>query len=286
MNSVNTVLRALVRPGTYSGWANEVANTVRCAAWYPMGVLDAVISSSEPCGDERHDTPVVLVHGYGHNRSGWLVAQHHLRRAGFTSVHTVNYTPIGRDIPQLATQLAERIALIRTVTGHDRVHVIGHSLGGVLLRWYVQEMEGRDTVATAITVASPHEGTWAAAVAPGRTAAQLRPGSWVMRRLARPVAPSDVRWIAFYSNLDVLIQPAGSAMITHPDLRATNLLVKDLGHLSAMVSPVVARSIVHQLEAAEGVAGTADVLPLVAASDATETAAVPSVASAAGDIAI
>src|SRR5437764_7984666 len=85
-----------------------------------------------------------------------------------------------------------------------------------------------------------------------------------MRRLARPVPANPVRWIAFYSNLDVLIQPASSAMITHPDLRATNLLVKDLGHLSAMVSPVVSRSIVHQLEAAEGMAGTAEVLPLAA----------------------
>ena len=88
-----------------------------------------------------------------------------------------------------------------------------------------------------------------------------------MRRLARPVPPNPVRWIAFYSNLDALIQPATSAMVTHPDLRATNLLVKDLGHLSAMVSPVVARSIVHQLEAAEGVSGTAEVLPLVAAAE-------------------
>jgi triacylglycerol lipase len=285
VNSVNSVLRALVRPGTYTGWANEVANTARCAAWYPMGVLDAVISSSEPCGDERRDTPVVLVHGYGHNRSGWLVTQHHLRRAGFTSVHTVNYTPIGRDVPQLAAQLAERIALIRTITGHDRVHVVGHSLGGVLLRWYVQEMEGRDTVATAITVASPHEGTWAAAMAPGRTAAQLRPGSWVMRRLARPVPANPVRWIAFYSNLDALIQPARSAMVTHPDLRATNLLVKDLGHLSAMVSPVVAHSIVHQLEAAEGVPGTAEVLPLVAAAEPL-SAETPAPASSTNHLAI
>jgi len=284
MNSVNTVVRALMRPGTYSGWANEVTNAVRCAAWYPMGVLDAVISSSEPSGDQRHDTPVVLVHGYGHNRSGWMVVQHHLRRAGFTSVHTVNYSPVGHDVPELAAQLAERIDLIRTITGHDRVHVVGHSLGGVLLRWYVQEMEGSRTVATAITVASPHDGTWAAALAAGRTAAQLRPGSWVMRRLARPVAPNAVRWIAFYSNLDVLIQPARSAMITHPDLWATTLLVKDLGHLSAMVSPVVARSIVHQLEAAEGVAGTAEVLPLVAAVEAPAGDGSATVSS--GDLAI
>ena len=277
VHSVNTVLKALIRSGTYTGWAHELASTARCVSRYPSGVLDAVIAGSEPSGDERHDTPVVLVHGYGHNRSGWYVMQQHLRRAGFTSIHTVNYTPLGRDVPQLACQLAERIALIRTVTGAPRVHVVGHSLGGVLLRWYVQEMEGAQTVATAVTLASPHEGTWAAALAPGRTANQLRPDSWVTRRLAQPVRPNDVRWVAFYSNLDVLVVPGASAMIRHPDLRATNLLVKDHGHLSAMVSPLIARSVVHQLEAAEGAAGTADVLPL-----ATNAEVVPPAATTAG----
>ena len=280
VHNVNSVLKALVRPGTYAGWAHELASTARCVSWYPSGVLDAVISGSEPCGDERHDTPVVLVHGYGHNRSGWLVLQHHLRRAGFTSVHTVNYTPLGRDVPQLATQLAERIELIRSVTGAPRVHVVGHSLGGVLLRWYVQEMEGADTVATAVTLASPHEGTWAAALAPGRTANQLRPDSWVVRRLARPVAPNDVRWIALYSNLDILVVPGISAMIRHPDLRATNLLVKDHGHLSAMVSPLIARAVVHQLEAAEGVPGTAGVLPLASNAEPTIVPGAPPATSA------
>lgn len=245
------------------GLAHEAVSAVRCAWWYPLGIMDAVGHHNPPCGDDTHDTPVILVHGFGHNRSGWTVAQHHLRAAGFTSVHTMNYNPLRHDLPELAAQLSARVRLIRMLTGAPRVHLVGHSLGGLLIRWYVQELDGADKVATAITVASPHDGTWAALAGMGRTARQLRPGSTVVRQLARPVRPNEVRWIAYYSNLDLLVQPGSSAMIRHADLRATNVLVKDLGHLSAMVSPLVTRSLVHQLEAAEGKAGTADLLPLV-----------------------
>jgi len=60
-----------------------------------------------------------------------------------------------------------------------------------------------------------------------------------------------VRWVAYYSNIDVLVQPGRSAMLRHPALNATNVLVKDHGHLSIMLSVGLARSIVDQLETAE-----------------------------------
>ena len=52
----------------------------------------------------------------------------------------VNYNPLRNDIAELCDQLADRIELIRTISEAPRVHVIGHSLGGILLRWYVQEL--------------------------------------------------------------------------------------------------------------------------------------------------
>jgi hypothetical protein len=64
------------------------------------------------------------------------------------------------------------------------------------------------------------------------------------------VRPTNVRWVAYYSNLDLLIQPGRSAMLTDPILNATNVLVKDVGHLSIMLAPSLTRSVVEQLETA------------------------------------
>ena len=265
---LETVSTALRRRATYSGFAREAASLVECVARYPFGLFEAAIRSGQPSGDPTHDTPVLLVHGYGHNRSGWFALDRRLRRHGFTSVHTFNYNPVRYNVQQLATQLGERVELLRAVTGADRVHVIGHSLGGILLRWYVQELGGDKTIGTAITVASPHEGTTAARFGFGPIARQLQPGSSIMRRIAEGARATSVRWIAYYSNIDMLVQPASSAMIQAAELRATNVIAKDQGHLSIMLSPAVTRSIVAQLEVAEGVEGVAPVLQMPAAAEA------------------
>jgi pimeloyl-ACP methyl ester carboxylesterase len=244
-----------MRPATYVGHAREVACVAQAAVRYPLGLLESAITTGHPSGDTTHDRPVVLVHGYGHNRSGWHSLNRSLRQAGFTSVHTTNYNPLRHDIPELGRQLARRVELVRSVTGADRVHVVGHSLGGVLLRWYVEELGGDETVHTAVTVGSPHEGTHVAGIGLGRTARQLEPDSWVIRRLADDARPSPVRWIAFYSNLDMLIRPSSSAMLRHPALDATNILAKDHGHVGMMTSGLVVRAIAEQLEAAEGAGG-------------------------------
>ena len=262
---VGIVSTALTRPGTYAGHLREAVSTAQAVALYPLGIAERLLSTGSACGDPVRDIPVLLVHGYGHNRSGWFNLDRRLRQAGFTSVHTMNYSPrVG--VPELAARLAGRVAEIRAHTGAPKVHVVGHSLGGILIRWFVQELGGHEVVDTAITVASPHEGTLAALLAPGRCAHDLRPGSRVMRRLASGARRTDVRWIAYYSNIDLLVQPAPSAMLRHPALDATNVLVKDHGHVSIMTSANVARSIVDQLEATT--TGRGALVPLRRPADA------------------
>lgn len=247
---VGPFITALRRRKTYSGYAREALSLATCAVRYPLGVIDGGVRAGAACGDPSRDVPTLLVHGFGHNRSGWYLLEQRLRRAGFTSVHAWNYDPWRHGVAELAERLRDRVDMIRGVTGAERVNVVGHSLGGVLLRWYVQELGGDAVVATAITVASPHRGTRLAGRVPGRPghiATDLAPDSWLVRRLERGARPSPVRWVAFYSNLDFFVQPASSAMITEPALAATNVFIKDVGHLSIMLSSRVARGIIDML---------------------------------------
>jgi triacylglycerol esterase/lipase EstA (alpha/beta hydrolase family) len=279
--SVGAITTALLRRDTYLGHAREAANLVRAVASYPGGVLDRAVTFGRPAHDGRHDTPVLLIHGFGHNRSAWMVLDRHLRQAGFTSVHSFNDNPFVHDVPQMAARLKERIALIRALTGAPQVHLVGHSLGGTVIRWFVQELDGAAVVDTAICVATPHQGTRAAFTGAlfGRTARQLLPGSAVMRRLNSRPLPASVRWVSYYSNLDLLIQPCSSAKLDG----AANLLAKDHGHVSVLLSPKVARSIVDQLEASEGVPGVATVRGIGSAPAATGDAAAAA-AAASGDL--
>lgn len=277
MGAIATALR---RKDTYLGHAREAANLAKCIATYPKGLFEAAITLGHPAGDGSRDTPVLLVHGFGHNRSAWFVLDRQLRSAGFSSVHTFNYNAFRNDVPGIAAQLQERVRLLRAVTGASKVHLVGHSLGGVVIRWFVQELGGADVVETAVTVASPHQGTRAAHLAQlagRRTAKQLLPGSPVIAQLNSKPLPGSVRWVAFYSNLDLLVSGTSAKLDG-----AANLLAKDHGHVSILLSQKVARSIVHQLEASEGVPGMATVRGIDTGSRSTAAGAEIAVDAAAG----
>jgi pimeloyl-ACP methyl ester carboxylesterase len=250
------VVRAALRPETVPGHIRELTSLGVTAAMWPLGLADKGIAElrRRVTGDESPiETPVLLVHGYGANKSNWLYLERYLRDAGFRRVHALNYNPLTADIPALATACTRRARELMDHFGVDRIHVIGHSLGGVVARYAVQ-ISGLEGVDTLVTVASPHRGAPLAHIGFGATAAQLCPGSPVLRRLRASSRPLPTTFVAYYSNLDLIV-PARRAMILEPALRATNILVKDEGHLSILLSRRLAASVVDQLGAAEGLPG-------------------------------
>jgi triacylglycerol lipase len=262
-NSVRRVVqRAMTRPRTYPGFAKEILMTAANVALYPAGLIsDALkVEDAVRLGDKytsqvplryldpvAASTPIILLHGYFHNRSAFVVMKRSLRKFGFRSVDTMNYNVIGHDVQELAHQLAKHVDEVLECTEATHVHLIGHSLGGLVARYYIQKLGGHEKVHTCITLGTPHRGTHAAWVSRGKTARQLRPGSLLLRQLARSSRAMPVRFISFYSNLDSLVLPAVNAKITEPALRARNVLVKDLGHLSLLISRPIIRSIAEAL---------------------------------------
>lgn len=251
--------RTLVRPRAYAGAAREAAIGAFSLATYPLGVRAALpqpvaYAPRQPAArslvtlaPEVAWTPIVLVHGYFHNRSAFLSMGRGLRRAGFQYVHTMNYNPLAHDLFGLAQQLDREIERVLDVTGAEQVQIVGHSMGGIVARTCVQLMAADERVDTVITLGSPHRGTHAARFGVGPAARQLRPGSVFLRTLEETARPSAVRWISYYSDLDAMIIPANSAKLVHPALNAVNIKSRDTGHLSLLVNGEVLRGIAAHL---------------------------------------
>jgi pimeloyl-ACP methyl ester carboxylesterase len=261
------VTRAMLRPATYPGYLKEALWLGVNTAMWPVGLAREVLTLDQEVrlGDRFSNalplryldplaasTPIILLHGYFHNRSAFLVMRRSLRRAGFRTVDTMNYNVIGNDIGELAAQLARRVDHVREQTGATQVHLIGHSLGGLVARYYIQKLGGNAHVHTCVTLGTPHKGSYAAFVGRGRAARQLRPNSPLFRVLARAPKPDDVRFVCFYSNLDGMVLPPSNAKLTDPRLNVRNILVKDLGHLSLLISRPLIRSIAELLAATDG----------------------------------
>jgi pimeloyl-ACP methyl ester carboxylesterase len=155
-----------------------------------------------------------------------------LVRRGFSSIHTFSYSPLTLDVRRTAERMGAEIERICEESGSDQIHVVGHSLGGLIARYYVQRLGGDERVHTCVTLGTPHQGTVAARLLPWPLVKQVRPDSDLMAELAEPAPGCRTRFVAFYSDVDQLIVPQRRARVRHPDLLASNVRVRGVGHLS------------------------------------------------------
>jgi pimeloyl-ACP methyl ester carboxylesterase len=205
---------------------------------------------------EAAGTPILLVHGLVDNRSIFTVLRRHLRRRGFGRVWTMNYRIWTTDLRAAARQLGTAIETICEQTGYERIHVIGHSMGGLIARYYVQRLDGDARVHTLVTLGTPHGGTRAARLFPRGVCAQLTPGSEVVTELSRPVEACQTRFVSFWSDIDALMVPKQSARLDHPDLTSRNILMRGVGHMSLPIDRRIVREITATLAHLDSDGGT------------------------------
>ncbi|MFB7942890.1 esterase/lipase family protein [Streptomyces sp. NPDC056049] len=196
--------------------------------------------------------PVVLLHGFVDNRSVFLLLRRTLARHGRTHVESFDYSPLTCDLRTAAEALGRRIDAIRERTGRAEVDLVGHSLGGLIARYYVQRLDGDARVRTLVMLGTPHAGTTIAPLADAHPLVrQMRPGSEVLRQLAAPAPGCRTRFVSFWSDLDQIMVPVETARLDHPDLLVHNVRVSGIGHLALPVHPTVAAGVLEALDAGE-----------------------------------
>lgn len=200
--------------------------------------------------------PVLLVHGINDNRSAFVRFRPALHRRGYGVVHAVNdsvLTPVLGDVRVSAGELAAHVERLRTRTGADTVHIIGHSLGGLIARYYVQCLGGDAVVHSLVTMGTAHHGSAVASMLPPTPLVrQLRRGSDLVEELARPAPGCRTRFLSVWSHGDPLMVPRTSARLDHPDLTVDHLELDHLGHLSMVGDPGVQHRVLAWLSRRDG----------------------------------
>lgn len=249
--------------------ALELAVLAGHALLYPTGIAGerhsepAPVPTPDPRATGRLPSeaagrpPVVLLHGFIDNRSVFVLLRRSLARHGWRHLESLNHSPLTSDIRTAAELLGRHIEEICARTGHERVDIVGHSLGGLIARYYVQRLGGDHRVRTLVTLGTPHAGT---AVAPLAGALpivrQMRGGSAPIEELRLPAPGCRTRFVSFWSELDQVIVPPEAACVDHPDLDAVNVRVTGIGHLALPVHPAVAAAVRQALDTAEPAHGS------------------------------
>jgi pimeloyl-ACP methyl ester carboxylesterase len=120
---------------------------------------------------------VVLLHGLGRTPRSMRRLERSLAASGYDTLN-VGYPSFSARVEDLARLVAERIAARRPRGGAAdgaRLHLVGHSLGGILIRWLIANRPPSG-LARVVLLAAPNQGSRLAdAVAPWL--------SWLMRPL-------------------------------------------------------------------------------------------------------
>lgn len=267
---LSATVGALAELGQLTTWqaiGREMTSTVLAAAAYPLGVLDEALEHAPirhrgpsplrnpgfHLSPATYEIPVVLVHGYAHNRSGYWLLRNRMRHVGFHNVYTLNFNPWLQDIPYVAARLGARVELICEATGQPFVHVVGHSMGGLVARYYVQMLGGDDRVLDVVTIGTPHSGTHAASTFSvlGRTARQLGWQSPLVRMLNALPPARPVRFTSIWSSSDELVIPAESARLCPSVFDVENVHLPNEGHMSLLLSQRAISRIIERLSSVD-----------------------------------
>ncbi len=211
---------------------------VAMSAARPLGFLPL------PGDRGRGPRPIVVLHGYAMNRANFRGLARRLAAAHLGPVLGFEYWTLGKT-SSAAKRLAAYVEEVRAATGAEQVDVIGHSMGGVVGRYFVTLLGGDGVVANLITLGAPHAGTDVSAVGIGRSAKELLVGSTMVQRLDAARRPARTRMTVIWSRADALVPGARHARVAGVD----ELVFDDLGHLSLLTDRRVADAIVERLRA-------------------------------------
>ncbi|MEQ1500873.1 MAG: alpha/beta fold hydrolase [Myxococcota bacterium] len=212
----------------------------------------------------RQEELVLLIHGFFQTRNIWEVMEDRLRHDGFGVMSfnlggllsRFNTNPVDRS----AELVAEKIESLGRRHGFDRLHLVGHSKGGLIARRYVQQFGGERRVKSVITLGTPHHGTPTAMVGVAlmgfgvirSSARELLPRSRLVSALGRDTFPAEIPLTSVYSRADVVCPYWASVLRPRSgeESHLANVEVDRVGHSQLVWDPGVYRIVRERLFAA------------------------------------
>ncbi len=211
--------------------------------------VSAALSAARPAGffklpgsAQKGPRPVIVLHGYAMNRANYLPLAYRMAKAGLGPIFGFEYWTLGR-IAAGARQLGWFVDEVREATGASEVDIVGHSMGGVVGRYYVTLAGGDGVVKNLITLGSPHAGTDVSAIGIGHPTRELLLGSKLLQRLAAAPPPKQTNVTVIWSRGDALVPGAFQRALPGAEI----IMYDDLGHVALLGSRRVAAQIIERL---------------------------------------
>ncbi len=161
---------------------------------------------------------LLLVHGFFCNRGVWNAWLERLHAGGFPCI-AVNLEPVFGSIDAYAAGIEAAVQSLERATGLAPV-VVAHSMGGLALRHWWSLPGNDDRIHHAVTLGTPHAGTWLARFSLTANGHQMQQDSaWLRALAAREQENRHSRFTCFYSHCDNIVFPPSTATLPGADNR-------------------------------------------------------------------
>lgn len=168
--------------------------------------------------DSRGRRGLLLVHGFVCNRGVWNSWLQRLQAQDVPFV-AVDLEPVFGAIDDYIVPIEAAVRRLEAATGLAPV-AVAHSMGGLALRRWWAESGDDARIHHAVSIGTPHQGTWLARFATTRNARQMAPGCGFLQTLAQREPPGrSARFTCFYSHCDNVVFPATGATLPGADNR-------------------------------------------------------------------
>jgi triacylglycerol lipase len=203
-------------------------------------LLHRDVSATYPVCAGSGESVVVHLHGLFATAGVLRPMRRSIEREAGAHTASFTYAP-GPGVASVARRLAE---LVERLPDGVRIHLVGHSMGGIVARWFVQELGGDPRVVQTISVASPFGGTRHARLLPGPAGRDISPGSHVLRRLEESAhSVPRVPHLSIASLNDLIVTESALFAV------GERMVVDSQGHNGLLFDVSVAREIARRVTA-------------------------------------
>lgn len=188
------------------------------------------------------DDVVVLVHGFLATAGVFRPLRARLERETGARVATFTHAP-GVGVRSIARRLAD---LVDRVPKNSRVTVVGHSLGGIVARYYVQELGGHARVARTVSLATPFGGVDVPQLLQRALGADVHAQSELLRRMRERAHEHGVPHTSIVAAEDSVVAGVETACLGYGDV----VIAPGHGHNSLLFCDRVAGVVIDRVKTA------------------------------------
>ncbi|WP_051261854.1 esterase/lipase family protein [Desulfovibrio inopinatus] len=176
-------------------------------------------------GRKLSGVPVVFVHGLYHSSAAWFAFRFRIGTIGRRPTFALTYPSFFQNIDTICSRLEDTIETALKETEQKHVILVGHSLGGLVIRRYLTTSQQAHAVAGIVTLGTPHRGSILAHLATGHLGRSIAPDGALIKKLEQHPLP-NIPKMCLYSCIDNMVVPG------------KNLIPRDSGWVIEATAPV------------------------------------------------